>query len=239
MQVAQQLVTEAPDTPLGGTIYQRVRDRIRGDILSGRIGPGARLKITDLAGRYGLSHMPVREALQQLQGEGLVTLSPNRGASVRHMDAAFIRSLFDIREALEGFLTRQAAERMTQPMLDRVTAIQRRYDAASEAGDLQACIPLNIEFHRVILSVSGNEEAQRLIAQHTDLIGALRARVGYARQRPSTIRREHHALIEALARRDGEAAQRIHALHVRRAGDDMLDRMRAVAAEGPGREPTT
>ncbi len=239
MQAAQQAVAETPEAPLGGTTYQRVRDRIRADILSGRIGPGTRLKITDLAGRYGLSHMPVREALQQLQGEGLVTLSPNRGASVRRMDTAFIRGLFDIREALEGFLTRQAAERMTSSTLDRVTAIQRRYDAASEAGDLQACIPLNIEFHRVILSVSGNEEAQRLIAQHTGLIGALRARVGYAPQRPSTIRQEHHALINALTRRDGEAAQRIHALHVRRAGDDMLDRMRAAAAEDHGGQPRT
>jgi DNA-binding GntR family transcriptional regulator len=230
MQAAQEIAA-TPEFSLRGTSYERVRDRIRSDILAGRIGPGARLKITDLASRYGLSLMPVREALQQLQGEGLVTLSPNRGARVRRMDAAFIRSLFDIREALEGFLTRQAAERMTPAALERIIAIQNRYDRASEAGDVPACIPLNIEFHRTILSVTGNEEAQRLIGQHTDLIGALRARVGYAPLRPSTIRQEHQALVDALSRRDGEAAQRIHALHVRRAGDDMLERMRAAAEE--------
>lgn len=232
MDIAQPATPEPPDIPLGGTTYQRVRDRIRRDILSGRISPGTRLKITDLAESYGLSHMPVREALQLLQGEGLVTLTPNRGATVRRMDAKFIRSLFDIREALEGFLTRQAAERMTPIVMARVMEIQRSYDEAVENGDLQACIPLNIEFHRTILDATGNEEAQRLLGQHTNLIMALRAQVGYAPDRLAVIQQEHRALIDALARRDGETAQRIHSLHVRRAGDDMLKMMAAAGTSG-------
>ncbi len=220
--MAQPSVVEMPEPALGGTTYQRVRDRIRADILAGKIAPGTRLKISDIAERYGLSHMPVREALQQLQGEGLVQLSPNRGASVRRMDAAFIRSLFDIREALEGFLTRQAAERITPAVMEDLQALQDRYDAAVERGETKACIPLNIAFHRTILQVTGNEEALRLLDQHTSLIMALRSRVGYAPDRPSTIQREHRALLDALARGDGDAAQRIHARHVRSAGDDML-----------------
>jgi DNA-binding GntR family transcriptional regulator len=226
-------LAEEAELAIGATIYQRVHERIRGDILAGRILPGARLKISDLARRYGLSHMPVREALQQLQGEGLVTLSPNRGASVRRMDAAFIRSLFDIREALEGFLTRQAAEHVRPALLDRLRAIQHRYDAAVEAGELHACIPLNRAFHQEILLASGNEEAIRLLNQHTSLIAALRARVGYAPGRPATIQQEHWALIEALARGDGDAAQRIHATHVRRAAEDMLAMMRNPAPPQP------
>ncbi len=229
MEAAEASAVAGPEEPLGGTTYQRVRDRLRSDILAGRIAPGTRLKITELAERYGLSHMPVREALQQLQGEGLVTLSPNRGASVRRMDAQFIRSLFDIREALEGFLTRQAAARMTPAVLDELRGIQRRYDDAVATGDLRACIPLNLQFHRTILLVTRNEEAMRLLDQHTSLIRALRARVGYAPDRPSTIQREHHALIAALGSGDGDAAQRIHSLHVRRASEDMLAMMRQAA----------
>jgi DNA-binding GntR family transcriptional regulator len=221
---------EAADaSALGSTTYQRVHERIRNDILSGQISPGARLKISELAQRYGLSHMPVREALQQLQGEGLVILSPNRGASVRRMDAGFIRSLFDIREALEGFLTNQAADRVTPDLLDRLRETQRRYDAAVEAGDLHACIPLNRNFHEAILQVTGNEEALRLLSRHTAVISALRARLGYAPDRVAMIQQEHWAILEALARGDGPAAQRIHAAHVRRAADDMLQMMEVAA----------
>ncbi|HWL82490.1 MAG TPA: GntR family transcriptional regulator [Roseomonas sp.] len=217
------------DLALGRTIYQRVHERLRNEILAGRIPPGGRLKIADLARRYGLSQMPVREALQQLQGEGLVILSPNRGARVRAMDASFIRSLFDIREALEGFLTCQAASRVTPALIEQLRGIQRRYDAAVEAGELRACGPLNREFHETILRATGNEEAVRLLNQHTALIVALRGRAGYAPGRLATIRQEHWALIEALARGDGAAAQRIHAVHVRSAAEDMLAMLRSTA----------
>ncbi|MGK7868043.1 GntR family transcriptional regulator [Falsiroseomonas sp. E2-1-a20] len=213
------------DPPMGGTTYQRVRDRIRRDIISGRIAPGSRLKIADLALLYGLSQMPVREALQQLQGEGLVTLSPNRGASVRRMDARFIRNLFDIREALEGFLTFQAAPCVTADLIDRLRAIQRRYDALVTADDRLALESVNREFHEAILGVTGNAEAMRLLDQHTAIIGVLRSRHGYAPGRLAIIQQEHWSLIEALERRDAAAAQAIHALHVRRAGDDMLAMM--------------
>jgi DNA-binding GntR family transcriptional regulator len=224
------LYPEAADTlALGGTIYQRVHEQIRNDILSGQISSGARLKISELAQRYGLSHMPVREALQQLQGEGLVILSPNRGASVRRMDARFIRSLFDIREALEGFLTNQAAEQMTSDVLERLAETQRRYDAAVVTGDLHACIALNRTFHEAILQVTGNEEALRLLSRHTALISALRARLGHAPDRMAMIQQEHWAILEALARGDGPTAQQIHAAHVRRAADDMLQMMQVAA----------
>ncbi|MDJ0388889.1 GntR family transcriptional regulator [Roseomonas sp. E05] len=217
------------DLALGRTIYQRVHERLRNDILAGRIPPGGRLKIADIARRHGLSQMPVREALQQLQGEGLVILSPNRGARVRAMDAAFIRSLFDIREALEGFLTRQAAACLTPALIEQLRGLQRRYDAAVESGDLRACSPLNREFHEAILRATGNHEAIRLLNQHTALIAALRGRAGYAPGRLATIRQEHWALIEALERGDGAAAQRVHAAHVRRAAEDMLAMLRAAA----------
>jgi DNA-binding GntR family transcriptional regulator len=217
--------TDTTDPPIGGTTYQRVRDRIRRDIVAGRIAPGARLKIADLALLYGLSQMPVREALQQLQGEGLVTLAPNRGASVRHMDAQFIRNLFDIREALEGFLTHQAAAHATPALIGRLRAIQHRYDELVIADDRLALEPLNRAFHEAILGVTGNVEAIRLLDQHTAIIAVLRSRHGYAPGRLATIQQEHWALIEALEHGDATAAQAIHARHVRHAGDDMLAMM--------------
>lgn len=217
--------------PFGSTVYQRVHEHLRAEIIAGRIPPGTRLKIQALATRYGLSHMPVREALQQLQGEGLVVMAPNRGATVRRMDARFVRNLFGIREALEGYLTRQAATLLSPHDIEALRRHQAALRAAHAAGDMHGVIRGNRAFHRAIEAATGNEEAIRLLDQHSDLIGALRARVGYRPGRVETVLREHEALLEALAAGDAEAAGAIHDRHMRGACEDVL---RAMAeAEAP------
>jgi DNA-binding GntR family transcriptional regulator len=214
--------------PFGATVYQRVHEQLRAEIIDGRLPAGSRLKIQDLAGRFGLSHMPVREALQQLQGEGLVVLAPNRGATVRRMDATFIRHLFDIREALEGFLTRQAAPLMDEARLARLRALSAAFDAAGQLGDAAGMVRHNRAFHRCSMEATGNDEALRLLELHAYLIGALRTRFGYGPGRAAQTGREHAALLRALARRDADAAGRIHDTHIRHARDDLL---RCLAAE--------
>ena len=87
--------------------------RIRDDIVAGELLFGARITIDALATRYGVSHMPVREALRELQGEGLVVIEPNRGARVRTIDTRFVENLFEIRTALEVMMVRRAAQRAT------------------------------------------------------------------------------------------------------------------------------
>ena len=74
--------------------------------MSGELPFGARLRIDDLASRYGVSHMPVREALRVLHGEGLVVIEPNRGARVRTIHRGYIEDLFDVRTALEQLMSR-------------------------------------------------------------------------------------------------------------------------------------
>lgn len=217
--------------PFGSTVYQRVHEHLRDDILAGRIPPGSRLKIQDLATRYGLSQMPVREALQQLQGEGLVVLAPNRGATVRCMDARFVRNIFAIREALEGFLTRQAAPLLDAARLAALRDIQAAMERAHRLGDVPATIRLNRSFHRMIESTTGNDDAIRMLELHSSLIGALRTRFGYREGRVETVLREHQALIDALARGDAEAAGAIHDAHIRAACDDMLAAMAAEEAQ--------
>ena len=88
-------------------------EALRQAILEGDYKFGTRLKIDEIARRYGVSHMPVRQALLQLEGEQLVTTSRNRGASVRAIDVEFVGNTYDIVIPLEALLTRRAAERMT------------------------------------------------------------------------------------------------------------------------------
>jgi len=166
-----------------------------------------------------------------LQGEGLVVMAPNRGATVRRMDARFVRNLFGIREALEGYLTRQAATLLSPRDIEALRRHQAALRAAHAAGDMHGVIRGNRAFHRAIEAATGNEEAIRLLDQHSDLIGALRARVGYRPGRVETVLREHEALLEALAAGDAEAAGAIHDRHMRGACEDVL---RAMAeAEAP------
>lgn len=220
----------APGLPFGSTVYQRVREHLRAEILAGRIAPGTRLKIQELATRFGLSHMPVREALQQLQGEGLVILAPNRGATVRRMDAAFVRNIFAIREALEGYLTRQAAGAMDEAAVAALRRLQAQMRRAQSGRDPALIARLNRAFHRTVEAATGNDEAIRLLDLHSDLLGALRARFGYRRGRLQAVLREHDALIEALARGDAEAAGALHDQHIRGARDDMLQAMAEAGA---------
>ncbi|WP_144299617.1 GntR family transcriptional regulator [Elioraea rosea] len=216
--------SDADALPFGSTVYQRVHERLRADILAGRIAPGARLKIQDLANQYGLSHMPVREALQQLQGEGLVVLAPNRGATVRRMNAQFVRNIFAIREALEGYLTRQAAGLLDAAGIGALRRIQAEMRRAP-GRDPALIARLNRAFHRTVEVATGNDEAIRLLDLHSDLIAALRARFGYRRGRLQVVLREHDALIDALERGDAEAAGALHDQHIRGARDDMLQAM--------------
>jgi DNA-binding GntR family transcriptional regulator len=217
--------------PFGSTVYQRVHELLRAEIVSGRIAPGTRLKIQDVAARLGLSHMPVREALQHLQGEGLVVLAPNRGATVRRMDAAFVRNIFAIREALEGYLTRQAAGLIGADGIARLREVQAALRRANAAGDVTAAIRLNRAFHRTIEEATGNDEAIRLLDLHSSLIGALRTRYGYRRGRLAAVLREHDALIAALARGDAAEAGRLHDRHIQAARDDMLAAMAEADAD--------
>jgi DNA-binding GntR family transcriptional regulator len=208
--------------PFGSTVYQRLHERLRDEILDGTLPPGLRLKITEIAARYGLSQMPVREALQQLQGEGLVVLSPNRGAAVRRVDARFIGHLFAIRAALDGMLTEEAAPLIDAATLTRLRQAQCAFDTAAHAGNQAACALLNHEFHRIILAVPGNDEALRLLEAHAGLIRAIRIRFGYRPGRLDAVMRDHALLLEALEVGDGARARQIAVTHMQTARDDLV-----------------
>lgn len=204
------------------TSYQRVHEHLREEIIAGRIQPGSRLKIADIAKKYAISQMPVREALQQLQGEGLIVIVPNKGATVRAMDNTFVRNVFDIRIALEIYLTRQAAETITEKDIGTLLSLQAHLDRADELHDIATHVRLNGEFHKLIINSTGNQEALRLLNLHGDLIGAIRLRYRFQKGRLEAIRQEHHALINALQRRDADAAASIHFTHLQGARDDLL-----------------
>ena len=215
---------------LGGTSYARVRDVIRQDIVAGTFAAGARLKAQDLARRYGVSPVPVREALQQLQGEGLVVIEPNRGASVRRIDTRFLLDVFEIREALAGLLAAKAAERMTPAIMAQLDAEEAAFEEALGRGDLREALRANGAFHRIGYAAAGNAEALALMDRHLALIQTLRLRVGFSASRGPDMVAEHRALLESLRAGQPRAAARHARRHIRGSHDDL---MRQIQGQGP------
>ena len=114
--------TEA-EFPETGSIYELLRE----EIISGRLSPNQRLKINELAERYDTSSNPVREALQQLRGEGFVVMTPNRGARVRPIDHDFIRDIYEIEMLVEPALTKWFVGMATDADLDELERIPVSY----------------------------------------------------------------------------------------------------------------
>jgi DNA-binding GntR family transcriptional regulator len=200
---------------LGGTTYRRVHDAILADIVRGSFVPGARLKIADLCRRYGLSPMPIREALQQLQGEGIVVMEPNKGARVRSIDRNFIADIYDIRSALYAIVYRDAIQSADAAFDDRLTAIQQEFDRMMEEGDARACIAQNRILHDAIQDRCRNREVSAMMERYANLTSSLREALGFNVQRLREISDEHWAIIDAIKARDTERALAAAQRHVR------------------------
>lgn len=177
---------------------QRLQQLLRADIIAGRIPAGSRLKVSDLITKYGTSTNPAREALHALEGEGLVVLTPNRGARVRTIDDSFVDSVFDIRRLIEPYLVRWFAEHATLEDRQRLRDIQTECHKAAEAGDITLFHKYNREFHDFIISHHFNQEAARIMRTQN---GWLRLLTSAYPPSPTQIKKaseEHWQLIDAL-----------------------------------------
>ena len=207
---------------IGDPVYKRVRELIRQDIFSGYFEPGTRIKTAVLGARYGVSQMPIREALQQLQWEGLVIIAPNRGASVRTIDADFIRNIYDIRTALQSMMVRRSVQTVTETDMFALQAIEGRFEDAARRRDTDAILAANKELHEATYRLAANPEAVDVIARHSELLVSLRRRFDYGAGRLEEIVSEHRQLLAAFAERDVTLAAAIIEQHCEGAKFDLL-----------------
>lgn len=227
------------DAPLRSVVntpsYSRVRDAIRSDIVDGYFGDESRLVVSALCARYGVTAPPIREALNQLEVEGIVVISANRGARVRRIDAQFVSDIFEIRIGLEPEMVWRNVPLMQPADIADLRAIEARFEAAIAAGDGRAVALVNGEFHDRIYNVQPNREAIRLLRFHAALIRTLRNRFGYRTERVEEIVDEHYRLVEACAAGDAEGARRVARTHIEHSLKDILSLTRS---RGEGRDPT-
>src|SRR4051812_41671740 len=128
----------------------RVRDLLEEAILEGELKPGERLRAEALAQRFGTSRTPIREALLQLEAQGLVEVEPNRGAVVKSFDAADLRDLYEVRALLEPAAAARAATRITAT---QITELEHLCD---DHAPVEEQIASNEAFHRIITDAAGS-----------------------------------------------------------------------------------
>lgn len=225
---------------LTSTTYDRVHAAMVRDIVSGAFPPGSRLKVAELSQRYGLSQMPIREALQRLQGEGVVVVTPNRGARVRSIDAKFIHDVYDMRATLSVVIYRDLFAQLDDSIVAVATRIQERYDAALAAGDDAGCDAENANLHVYIRSFCRNDEVRRVMSMSDPLVAILRATYGYSPQRRQEQSPEHWAIVNAMKRRSYEDALVAEERHRSNGVADLIKRFMAKQAMTPADQaPTT
>ncbi|OLS98423.1 transcriptional regulator [Pseudonocardia sp. CNS-004] len=144
---------------------ESIAHAVREDILAGRLAPGDRLREADLAERFGVSRVPIREALSQLQSEGFVTLVRYRGATVSATSGAAALELLQVRRGLEVLAAQLAAERAGGDVageLSRVVELGRSADLRQAHDELP---PLIRRFHGLVAEASGNNQLQIMLNQ--------------------------------------------------------------------------
>ena len=195
-------------------------DAVRGMILDGRFAPGARLGEADLAEAVGVSRTPVREALRHLAAEGLVEITPNKGARVVEWTQAELEQVFDLRAEVEGLAARLAAQRASASQLDGLARIAAAHLRATEARrrDLDLLYRLNSEFHAGVVSAVGGSSFPAVLGSlvHT----AVLVRTLHTFDEAAMLRSAHHhvELVAAMRARDplwAESVMRSHLLSAR------------------------
>jgi DNA-binding GntR family transcriptional regulator len=218
-------MTETPDSDnrQGRDAYARLVAEIR----AGALRPGDRLIETDLADRLGISRTPVREAIRQLESDGLVTHVPRAGAVVRRLDYAEITELYEMRAVLESTAARFAARAASDVEIAELATITAEMRAALDA---RALYDANRQFHTVILNAARN----RFLVQAVEAVQKTLLILGRSTMeesaRAAAAIAEHERLIAALRSRDGAEAEAAMRDHIEAAHRARLRQLRGAAA---------
>ena len=192
-----------------------VSEKIRGQILAGRLKPGERLVEDRLSAELGVSRVPVREALRGLSMEGLVRLEPNRGASVTEVTPELLAELVEVRTLLEALNARLAARRHDPEIVALLQDTLRRGNEAAQSGTPDELAELNAEFHERLAEASRNSVLSDIMRSLRERTGLAFSINGQARAREDW--KEHAGILAAVIEGDEEISALLAARHVKNA----------------------
>ena len=192
----------------------RVFHKLREDILSGKYHEGEELKENTLAVEVGVSRTPVREALRQLELEGLVTIVPNKGAYVTGITSKDIHDIYMIRSYLEGLCAKWACEHITDAQIEAMDEIMYLTDFHSRRSHNDQLVELDNKFHDLIYKASGSKILNHVLSDFHHYVERVRKITLSVPSRAIESRKEHAVILEAIKKRDGNLAEELAHEHI-------------------------
>ena len=186
---------------------------LRHDILTGALAPGDQVVQESLAERYGVSRVPLREALKTLETEGQVVYYPHRGYFVAELSFADLEEVYRLRQILEAEAIRAALPTLDDDDIEAVADLLGDVDEAASGGDVLAMTDANRRFHFAIFDAAAMPRLSRLLRQLWEATDAYRALYFAVDVNRARVAREHARMLSALRRRDAEALVRLHDEH--------------------------
>lgn len=196
-----------------------IADALREAILRGFFQGGQSLRQDEIATQFGVSRIPVREALRQLEAEGLVTLYPNRGATVSVLSSAEVSEIYEIRIALETTAIQLAIPKLTEPDLQKAAFILK---TTEQETDVARWAELNWEFHATLYTPANRPRLLTMLKTlHVNIDRYVRLQMVRMNCQERT-QQEHHQLLEACRKQDAKTAVKLLKRHIGAAGEQLV-----------------
>ena len=196
---------------LRGRVFQSIRE----DILSGRYEQNTELKEAAIGAELGVSRTPVREALRQLELEGLVTIIPNRGAYVNMITAKDVQDIYVIRSMLEGLCARWAPQSITAEQLDSMEETLCLSEYHTSKKNYEKLYELDSLFHEQLYEAGGSRILNHILSDFHDYVKMVRKATISTSSRSVTSTEEHRAIFEAIKEKDPDKAEALAKEHVK------------------------
>jgi DNA-binding GntR family transcriptional regulator len=212
-------------------LREQASEALRNAIVSLELPPGYRLRERELIERLAVSRTTVREALRELESEGLVTVIPQRGAVVATLSAREAADLYEARVAIEALVVRRFVERAPDPAIAELREAVEEFTALSErGGEIREMLAAKDRFYDVLVRGASSPPLQQLLGSLQARVRQLRATSLSQDGRPKQAAQELRELLEAIAARDVDAAERLSSAHVRAAASTGLGALRGADA---------
>ena len=149
--------------PIPETMVDGITERLRQAIITGAIRPGERIRVADLERKFGVSHIPIREALRRLQSEGFVEISPRRTTIAAGVDLSDLANIYDLRRIIEVEIGRRSVSRMTKSDIETVRLALVNFQAVANDPSSAEFWERHRNFHRALLEPAANPTVQRVL----------------------------------------------------------------------------
>ena len=195
---------------LGGKVFQQLKN----SILAGEFENGAELREIALAKKLGVSRTPVREALRQLEQEGLVEIYPNRGAYVKGITYKDVEDIFRIRARLEGLCAEMAVSSITREQMNKGEEIILLSKFYEEKKDMEHLLNMDSQFHEVLFESCGSKMLEHQLKDYHQYVQKARLRSLKRQERAKKSTQEHEEILLAIKDKDAKRADELATRHI-------------------------